>query len=165
MLVRYSKILCIVAICFYCALSAFNNITAYYTTFPLVERALIMKDIFPNATIGYRAITSPFLHHGVYILIIILELLTTIFCAIGAWKLLLVRNKSAILFNQNKNWAIAGLTLGFLLWQVLFLSIGGEWFGFWMSELFRSVMTAAFHIYITFLVVLIYVAIRDDEVF
>jgi len=37
--------------------------------------------------------------------------------------------KSAVVFNCSKSIAIAGLTLGFLVWQVGFMSIGGEWFG------------------------------------
>ena len=162
MTIRCSKIFFIAAIFFFCALTAFGNVSDYYTNFPLVERALMMKDVFPNSAISYRAITNPMFHHVAYIIIISLETLTAVLCAIGALKLFKVRNESAVVFNQSKNWAIAGLTVGFFTWQVLFMSIGGEWFGIWMSPLLRNALPTAFQIFITILAVLIYVVIKDE---
>lgn len=121
-----------------------------------------MSDVFPNSTITYRAITSSALHYIAFIIIVILELLTSIFCGIGAWKLFKARNESAPVFNHAKNWAIGGLTLGFVTWQVLFMSIGGEWFGMWMSPMLNSALTTAFHIFITILAVMIYLVIKDE---
>jgi predicted small integral membrane protein len=37
---------------------------------------------------------------------------------------------------------IAGLTVGFLTWQVGFMSVGGEWFGMGMSETWNGVTDA-----------------------
>ncbi len=162
MLIRRSKILCIAAISFFCLLTSFGNISDYYNNFSLVERALTMKDAFPNSTITYRAITNPVLHHVAYLIIIILETLTAVLCMVGTWKLFRARNQTGALFNKNKNWAIAGLTLGFLTWQVLFMSIGGEWFGIWMSQMLHGAIAASFHIFITILAVLIYVGIKDE---
>lgn len=162
MTVRLSKILCIIAVSFYCLLAAFGNATDYFANFSAVEQALMMKDIFPNSTIAYRAITNTSLHHVAYILIICLEGLTALLCAIGAWKLFRARSQSASIFNHSKHWAVAGLTLGFLTWQVMFMSVGGEWFGLWMSLMLKGVVTAAFQIFITILVVLIYVVIKDE---
>ncbi|CEG58205.1 DUF2165 family protein [Legionella fallonii] len=162
MSIRFSKIVLIAAIFFYCALTAFGNIFDYYTNFPLVERALMMKDVFPNSTIVYRAVTNPVLHHIAYIIIISMECLTAFLCAVGAWKLFKVRKEGAVVFNQSKRWAVAGLTVGFLTWQVLFMSIGGEWFDIWMSQILRGALGAAFQIFITILAVLIYVVIKDE---
>jgi predicted small integral membrane protein len=162
MLIRLSKILCIAAVSFYCVLAAFGNITDYSTNFFAVEHILMMKDIFPHSSITYRAINSPVLHHAAYITIISFETLTALFCAIGAWKLFRVRNSSTAVFNQTKNWAVAGLTLGFLTWQVLFMSVGGEWFGLWMSTMLKGAITAAFQIFMTILVVMIYVVTKDE---
>ena len=93
MIIRLSKILCVLAVSFYCLLTVFGNATDYFTNFPAVERALTMKDIFPNANITYRAITNSLLHHTAYITIIGLEVLTTLLCAFGAWKLFRARPK------------------------------------------------------------------------
>jgi predicted small integral membrane protein len=162
MIIRLSKIFCITAISFYCLLAAFGNATDYFTNFSNVERALMMKDVFPNSTIIYRAITNPIMHHVAYIIIISLESLTALLCALGAWKLFRARHESASMFNLTKYWAVAGLTLGFLTWYVLFMCVGGEWYGMWMSPVLNGALTAAFHIFISILAVLIYVVAKDE---
>ena len=65
-------------------------------------------------------------------------------------------------FNRAKSLAIAGLTLGFLLWQARFISIGGEWFGMWQSQQWNGV-PSAFRFVITIIAVLIFVALPDQE--
>jgi predicted small integral membrane protein len=161
-MIRTSKILCILAIAFYCFLDVFGNVSDYSVNFAAVERTLMMTDIFPDSLIGYRAITNPILHHVMYLVIIGLELLTTIICGVGAWKLFKVRHANAVVFNGAKNWAVAGLTLGFLTWQVIFMSVAGEWFGIWMSSSLRGAITTAFQIFITFLILLVYLIIKDE---
>jgi len=54
------------------------------------------------------------------------------------------------------------LTLGFLVWQVGFMSVGGEWFGMWMSKQWNGVPDA-FRFFITILAVLIFLSLRDEE--
>lgn len=162
MIIRLSKILLVAAVAFYCTLVAFGNITDYWSNFPAVERALMMKEIFPSSTISYRAISSPILIHLAFIVIITMETLTALLCVLGAWNLFKARKKDAVVFNQAKNGAIIGLTLGFLTWQVLFMSIGGEWFGLWMSSLLNGAISTAFHIFMVMISVLIYVVIKDE---
>ena len=65
-------------------------------------------------------------------------------------------------FNRAKTFAILGLTLGFLLWQVGFMSIGGEWFGMWQSQQWNGV-PSAFRFVMVILAVLIFVALPDQE--
>jgi predicted small integral membrane protein len=65
-------------------------------------------------------------------------------------------------FNRSKSWAIAGLSFGFLLWQVAFMSIGGEWFGMWMSQTWNGI-DSAFRFFITIIAVLIFVALPDGD--
>lgn len=161
-MIRWSKIILVAAIAFYCLLTVVSNITDYNARFPAVERTLTMKEVFPNTTTTYKAITTPQLHHAVYIFIITLEGLTCLICGVGAWQLVRVRHEKGMIFNRHKKWAIAGLTLGFLTWQSLFMSIGGEWFGMWMSPMLNGALNAAFQIFVTILLVLIYVAAKDD---
>ncbi|CDZ77200.1 hypothetical protein BN59_01482 [Legionella massiliensis] len=162
MTIRISKILLVAALAFYCLLSAFTNINDYQAIVQGVSHVFMMDSLMPHTSITYRAITSPILHYTGFIFIIALEILTGVLCGLGAYKLFRVKNEDAATFNRAKKTAVAGLTLGFLTWQVIFMSIGGEWFGMWMNPMFNNVLTAAFHIFITFLVLLIYVA-RDDE--
>lgn len=162
MVIRISKILLVASLAFYCLLSAFNNIIDYTAIFLSIKHVFMMDSLMPQTSITYRAITSPILHYAGFIFIIALEILTGILCGLGAYKLFRVRNQDAMIFNHTKKMAVVGLTLGFLTWEVIFMSIGGEWFGMWMNPIFNNVLTTAFHIFITFLVILIYVAHHDE---
>ena len=78
--VRVSKVVLVAAMALFATLVAFGNITDYGSNFAFVQHVLMMDTIFPNATIHYRAIESPFLHHAAYILIIAAESLVAILC-------------------------------------------------------------------------------------
>ncbi|MEZ0171249.1 DUF2165 family protein [Microvirga sp. TS319] len=162
LIVRTSKIAMVAAVAFFASLVAFGNITDYATNFAFVQHVFLMDTIFPDATIKYRAITDPTLHNAAYILIIAAEALTAVLCWIGALMLLRRLRCDAVSFNRGKGIAIAGLTLGFLVWQVGFMSVGGEWFGMWMSKQWNGVPDA-FRFFITILAVLIYLVQRDEE--
>lgn len=162
MIVRLSKTLLVYAIALLASLAAFGNITDYGANFVFVRHVLMMDTIFPDATITYRSIQSPWLHQVGYIGIIVLETLTAVLCWIGGSRLLCGVKLPAAAFNRKKSLAIAGLTLGFLTWQVGFMSIGGEWFGMWMSKQWNGV-ASAFHFFVTILLVLIYLVQRDGE--
>lgn len=162
MVLRYSKILLVAAIAFFALLVSLGNITDYGNNFAFVRHVLQMDTIFPDSTIGYRAITVPGLHHAFYIAIIGAETLTALLCSWGAWRLWQQVHAPAAQFNRAKGMAIAGLTLGFLTWQVGFMSIGGEWFGMWMSSQWNGV-PSAYRFLTSILLVLIYIAQKDDE--
>jgi predicted small integral membrane protein len=162
-ILRVSKIALITAIALYASLVAFGNITDYGTNFAFVHHVFLMDTVFPDATIGYRAIERPLLHHIGYIAIIVAECVTALLCWWGAARLWRHRLAPAHEFNRGKNVAIAGLTLGFLLWQVAFMSIGGEWFGMWMSSQWNGI-ESAFRVFITILAVLIFVTLADGEI-
>ena len=159
---RLSKTALVAAIAFFASLVAFGNITDYGTNFAFVMHVFAMDTIFPDATIKYRAIESPFIQNLGYILIIAAETLTAILCWVGAFVMLRQRKAGADAFNRSKALAIAGLTLGFLVWQVGFMSVGGEWFGMWMSKTWNGVPDA-FRFFITIICVLIYVVLPDGE--
>ena len=162
LIIRLSKIALVAAIAFFATLVAFGNITDYDTNFAFVQHVLSMDTIFPDATIKYRAITSPVMHHIAYNFIIACEALTALLCWIGAFWMLGKIKRNAGDFNKSKAFAIAGLTLGFLVWQVGFMSVGGEWFGMWMSENWNGVPDA-FRFFVTIIAVLIYVVRPDGE--
>lgn len=162
LVMRLSKISFVAAIALFATLVAFGNITDYGTNFAFVQHVLLMDTIFPDATIAYRSIGNPALHHAAYILIIAAETATAILCWIGAFFMLSNAGNAAAAFNRAKSWAIAGLSVGFLVWQVGFMTIGGEWFGMWMSDSWNGI-DSAFRFFITIIAVLIYVALRDGE--
>jgi predicted small integral membrane protein len=159
-IVRLSKTAAVAAIALFASLVAFGNITDYGTNLAFVQHVFSMDTVFPTTTIKYRAIDNPALQTAGYVLIIAAETLTAILCWIGAVRLFLASG-DAVAFNRAKGIAVAGLTLGFLIWQVGFMSIGGEWFGMWMSAKWNGVPDA-FRFFVTILMVLIYLILPDQ---
>jgi predicted small integral membrane protein len=124
--VRVAKIVLVAALALHASLVAFGNITDYGTNFSFVQHVLSMDTIFPHSRIGYRAITNPALHHLAYALIIAAETLTAVLCWIGAWRLFAQLRSGVAAFNRAKAFAIAGLLMGLLVWQVGFMTICGR---------------------------------------
>lgn len=161
--IRTAKVATVAAIALFASLVTFGNLTDYDTNFVFVEHVMSMDTIFPSSTIRYRAITSPALQHAAYALIIATEAVTAVLCWIGAALLARRLAADAPAFNRAKTFAVVGLTLGFLLWQVGFMTIGEEWFGMWQSQQWNGV-PSAFRFMMTTITVLIFVAIPDQEV-
>ena len=161
--IRAAKIAMVAAIALFATLVSFGNLTDYWTNFAFVQHVLSMDTIFPNSEIGYRAITSPALHHLAYALIIAAETLTAVLCWIGAAALLRALRADTAAFQRAKTFAVLGLTLGFLLWQAGFMTIGGEWFGMWQSQQWNGV-PSAFRFVMVIVAVLIFVVLRDEEI-
>jgi predicted small integral membrane protein len=162
-IVRTSKLLLVMSMGLLASLVSFGNLTDYGSNLSFVQHVLRMDTIFPASAIRYRAITSPFLQNAGYILIIALETATAVCCWIGAFNMWRARGANPFVFSRSKRWAIAGLTLGFLTWQVAFMSIGGEWFGMWMSSTWNG-EESAFRFFATFALVLIFVSLRNDDI-
>ena len=160
--IRAAKAATVAAIALFASLVTFGNLTDYNTNFAFVEHVMSMDTIFPFSTIRYRAVASPALHHAAYALIIAAEAVTAALCWIGAALLVRRLRADARTFNRAKTFAVVGLALGFLLWQVGFMSIGGEWFGMWQSQQWNGV-PSAFRYLMTIIAVLIFVALPDQE--
>jgi predicted small integral membrane protein len=162
LVLRASKTMAVAVIALLVSLVAFGNLTDYDTNFAFVQHVLLMDTTFPSSTIRYRAITNPVLHHAAYALIIAAEVLTAALCWMGALQLLRHIGDTGQGFNCAKRTAIAGLTVGFLLWQVGFLAIGGEWFGMWMSQQWNGIPSAFRYLVMT-LGVLIFLSLPDHD--
>ncbi len=66
-------------------------------------------------------------------------------------------------FQLSKRVAIAGLAIGFLVWHIAFMSVGGKWFGMWISKEWNGVPDA-FRFLITIILVPIYLAMPDEKI-
>jgi predicted small integral membrane protein len=159
---RLSKILLMATIALWLALVAFGNITDYGSNLVFVQHVLAMDSIFPDARIHYRAIHSPLLQHAAYVMIIATETLSAVLCGFGTWRLWRARRAPTVLFHRAKRFAVAGLTLGLLLWLGGFMAIGGEWFSMWMSTQWNG-LASAFRFVVVLLLALVYLGQRDDE--
>ncbi|MEZ5788126.1 MAG: DUF2165 domain-containing protein [Xanthobacteraceae bacterium] len=160
--VRITKIALIAGFALHASLIVFGNVTDYGTNFDFVRHVLSMDTVFPNTTIQYRAITDPTLHQIAYLLIIITEAVVAGLCWLGSYRLLRALRSDGRAFNRAKPVAIAGLTLGILLWQVGFITIGGEWFGMWMSHQWNGI-PSAFRFVMILYASLILLVMRDDD--
>ena len=163
MAIRYSKIILLAAMALLATLVALGNVTDYGTNFAFVRHTLLMDTVFPDAAIRWRAIESPVLHHAAYGLVIALEIAMAALCWLGTLRMWRRVRDEARAFNQAKTAGIAGLTVGFVCWQAGFMTVGGEWFGMWMSREWNGV-PGAFRFFVTVLLVLIFVAQRDGEI-
>jgi predicted small integral membrane protein len=163
MLIRLTKIAMVAAVAALLSLVALGNITDYGTNFAFVEHVMSMDTLFPTTTITDRAVHSPALHHAAYAAIIATETATALLCWIGAIVLLRRCRGSARAFNQGKTIAVAGLALGFLLYQFVFIAIAGEWFGMWMSHEWNGI-ASAFRYATIIMLVLLFVVLPDHDI-
>lgn len=155
MTTRYAKIVLTLMLAAFAALVAFNNLTDYGSNFAFVKHVLSMDTTFPGNTAMYRAITTPWLWHGAYGLIIAGEALTAVLLARGALVMWRARLGTGRQFDAAKQVAIVGFTAGLLVWFFGFMVIGGEWFLMWQSHQWNG-QEAAFKFYMALLGVLIF---------
>lgn len=160
MYTRLSKVVLVWSIALFASLVAFNNLTDYDSNFAIVKHVLIMDTTFPDNKGLWRAIESPVIHHIVYGIIILTELVIASLCGLGGLRL--YQNiKQPAAFNQAKGLSILGLILGFVLWFTGFMTVGGEWFLMWQSEVANG-QQAAFRLVVIMGIVLIYLTQTDE---
>lgn len=157
---RYAKILMVLALAAFAFMVTFNNITDYGSNFAFVQHVFSMDTTLPGNALMYRAVTTPTLWHAGYWLIIAGEALTFVLFLIGAIVMYQARHQNAAAFDASKRWAIAGATIGFLVWFFGFMVVGGEWFVMWQSPTWNG-QDAAFKFYMAILGVLIFVNQTD----
>lgn len=161
MYTRLSKVVLVWSVAFFASLVAFNNLTDYDSNFTIIKHVLTMDTTFPDNNGLWRAIESSVVHHMIYGVIILTEFVIAGLCGLGGWRL--VKNiKHPAAFNQAKSLAILGLTLGFILWFTGFMTIGGEWFLMWQSEVANG-QQAAFRLVMIIGVALVYLTQADEE--
>jgi predicted small integral membrane protein len=137
-----------------------GNITDYYTNYLFVEHVLKMDTTFSNSSIHYRSINEPILFHAAYIVIIVMEMGMAFCCLKGGWLLFRSVRKDAYSFYAAKNWGIAGITIGIIVWFLGFEVIGGEWFAMWQSSTWNG-LAAAERILSFLVLTLIFLHLRE----
>jgi predicted small integral membrane protein len=141
-LFRTAKLASVFAIGVMALLIVIGNTTDYYSNYHFVEHVLKMDTIFPGSSLRYRHIDSPVLFHAGYIFLILLEALMSFCCLWGSWRLLRALKSDAAGFHAAKNWAVAGLLLGLMIWFFGFEVVGGEWFAMWQSSTWNGLGAA-----------------------
>ena len=135
-IVRLCKTALVAAVAFFFTLVAYGNLADYGSNWQLVQHVLSMDTTFPDSTLRWRAITDPSLQRLAYLLIIATEIVVALILWFGTLRLL--ANLSRPDFSAATTTAVGGLTLGFLLYSVGFVSVGGEWFAMLQSEIWNG---------------------------
>lgn len=162
LLFRVAKIIAVASVALMAILVAVGNITDYYTNFHFVEHVLQMDTVFKDSNVYYRQINNPVLYHVFYIIIILLECAMAFCCTKGALQMARHVKGSGTVFNGAKNWAVAGLILGLLIWFTGFEVIGGEWFAMWQSSSWNG-LGAAERIVGFIVPALIFLHMKEDD--
>lgn len=159
MLIRLCKTALVATVALFFLLVAFGNLTDYQSNWAFVQHVLAMDTIFPDSTLTWRAITAGWAQELAYWLIIAWEIATGLILAWASLRLLRARHEAAR-FNAARPLALAGLTLGLLLYGLGFIVIGGEWFAMWQSPTWNGQDSAA-----RFLVLigLVFLALLQEE--
>ena len=152
----------VASLALFALLVAFGNITDYGSNFAFVQHVLSMDTTFPGNALTWRAIHAPILWHAAYWLIIAGEALTGIAYVIGTAALIGNLRASGAAFNRAKRFVYVATALGFLVWFLGFMVIGGEWFAMWQSKTWNG-QEAAFRFYVAVLGVGIFVALDDRD--
>jgi predicted small integral membrane protein len=134
--IRLCKTALVGSVALFFSLVAFGNITDYESNWQFVQHVLSMDTTFPNSNLHWRAIIDPRLQAAGYWLIIATEVLVAALLWAGTVRLLATIGSRD--FNRAKATAVGGLSLGFLLYAVGFVSVGGEWFAMWQSQIWNG---------------------------
>ena len=159
---RIAKVVMVGCLALFAFVVTFDNLAAYDSNFEFVRHVLSMDTTFPGNALLYRRLTSPALWNAAYLLIILGEGLTSLTLAAAAIVLARELRSDGVRFNHSKRFVFTGAALGFLVWFLGFMVVGGEWFQMWQSRSWNG-QEAAFRFYLTILAVLIFVNQRDND--
>jgi predicted small integral membrane protein len=162
MIPRIAKVLLVLAVALYYTVVVFNNLADYGSNYQFVRHVLMMDSTFPENHGIWRAINSPVWHAFFYLALIAWEMLTMILCWWGGFRMFRAWGGSPGPARGASAVAIAGLTLGLLMWLVAFLTVGGEWFLMWQSKTWNAQETA-FRMFTVLGIVLLLVAQPDSH--
>jgi predicted small integral membrane protein len=162
MTLRIAKLALVFSVAIFYSLVVLNNIMDYDSNYQFVRHVLMMDSTFPGNRGMWRALNSPVWHTVFYLLIIAWEAVTMILCWLGGFLMVGALRKPAAVFHQSKRVAISALTIGLLMWLVVFLSVGGEWFLMWQSKMWNG-QDAAFRMFTVIGIILLLVVHPETE--
>lgn len=160
-LFRLAKTVSVASIGLLVLLVVVGNTTDYYSNYFFVAHVLKMDTTFPDSHLHYRSIQNRVLFHAFYIFIILLQALMAFCCGKGSWQMFRNLKKDGASFHSSKNWAVAGLIIGIIIWFAGFEVIGGEWFAMWQSTTWNG-LGAAERILSFLVLVLILLHFKDE---
>lgn len=160
-IVRLTKTFMTAALAAFAGLVTYNNVVDYDSNYAFVQHVFSMDTTFPGNALMGRAVTDPETWQIGYAAIIAGQALTCVVLALAALDMLFsVRN--AARFTNAKAMVAAGVGIGFAVWFVGFLVVGGEYFVMWQSSHWNG-QESAFRFLMIMLAVLIFVSLPEPE--
>jgi predicted small integral membrane protein len=161
---RFIKISMVASIALFFTVVAANNLLDYNTNWHFVQHVMSMDTTLKEPNLMSRAVTNPAVQRAAYFGIIVWQILTAILCWLGSFILLINFSEPRDVFNEAKKTAFIGLFLGFMLYMVGFLIVGGEWFSMWQSTRWNGqVPASAFLSMIMFVMIFLHLGNRDKK--
>jgi len=144
MMVRYAKIVLVLAVTFYGAMGIFNFIgwerglerVTTITSMSHVAAPRVMPWATDNSVIAFLGLL--FIGGS--------KLTGGILCAVGAWKMWSARNAPAEAFNKSKTYAILGCVVLLVLFFGGFMYLAANFFGGYQTEFGRGSASWAFQL-------------------
>ena len=162
MILRTIKMLLVFGIAIFYSLVVFNNLTDYGSNYEFGRHVMMMDSTLPGNRGMWRAINTPLLHTAFYVSIITWEIITTLLCWWGGFRMVKALRATPAAFHHAKRVSIVALALSLLMWLVAFLDVGGEWFLMWQSKTWNG-QDAAFRMFAVIGIVLLLVAQPDIQ--
>jgi len=162
MTLRIAKLALVFAVAIFYSFVVLNNTTDYDSNYQFVRHVLMMDSTFPGNRGMWRAINSPVWHTIFYLSIITLEAVSMILSWLGGIMMTRALRETPVAFHRAKRIAISALTFSLLMWFVVFLSVGGEWFLMWQSKMWNG-QDAGFRMFTVIGIILLFVAQPETE--
>ena len=149
MVIRYFKITFAALVSLFCLFFAFQNLANLQACYQAFQYVMSNADHQTYSSSFGPSITSSTLVWLAVASVIGLEIAAGLVSGKGALDLWLARRATAETFNAAKTWALAGLSLGIVIWFGLFGVVGNAYFQMWQTELGRISIADAFRYFAT----------------
>lgn len=113
-------------------IASVTNFLDYDTNFQWIKQILTMQNTVQNPAITSRAIHADFIHHMVYKMVLLWELVMGLLC-LGTGLLSLWNYKKPILFNKIISVGTWGVFGAFLFHGYVYYAVANEWFAAWQA--------------------------------
>jgi len=127
MAVRSCKIILVIVVALLALISSVGDVIQY-SEYLIFYPAQPQVDGSSTAYVGFAGAAGLW-----HICVVLLEIGAAIFCGGGVWAMIRHRNGSAAQFTRSKRPALIGIAVGFLAWQLSFVTLDGQIMGMWMA--------------------------------
>ena len=162
MTVRILKVVFVAIVGLMALLYGVQNIANLDAAFGAVSYVVSMKEHAAYPSSVGPAIASPHVTWAILAFIISAEIAAGLVCLGGAAKMWGARRSAAESFNASKTLAIIGCGIGVIIWMGVFFVIGGAYFQMWQTQVGFASFNGSFQYFMTCLVVLLFVHLRDE---